>query len=89
LLDKKEPIVNEKWPVFGAVDHALSKEYEFITAIIHEFRQKYQSMLKPNKGVVLSPPTKGTVYVASYYPSWQAEILKLLTDLTVVSFKAD
>jgi hypothetical protein len=79
-------IVNEKWPMFGAVDHALLKEYEFITAIIHEFRQRYHAMLKPKKGVVPSPPTKGTVYVASHYPPWQAEVLKLLNDLTEVSF---
>jgi leucyl-tRNA synthetase len=89
LLGKKELIVNEKWPVFAAVDHALLKEYEFILATIHEFRQKHHSMLKSKKGVVPSPPTKGMIYVASHYPPWQAEILKLLTNLTVVSFKGD
>jgi leucyl-tRNA synthetase len=40
LLGKNELVVNEKWPVFGAVDQNLTKEFEFVQKAIHEFRQK-------------------------------------------------
>lgn len=40
LLGKKELIVNEKWPMFDAANDGLLKEYDFITSVIHAFRQK-------------------------------------------------
>jgi len=85
LLGKTTLVVDEKWPVFGEVDHNLLKELDFILGVLHEFRQKYLAYVKPKKGAPPNPPTRGIIYVADIYPPWQAEVLQLVRNLRLSS----
>lgn len=62
----------------------MIKQGRFLSDAIREFRLRKEAQMNPKKkqpGKVILEPTEGTVYIASRYPSWQAEVLDNLEQL--------
>ncbi|VDM96609.1 unnamed protein product [Thelazia callipaeda] len=81
ILGKDGFIVCQKWPVVPYADDILTKKADFIDGAIRDFRLRLRNhvALKQKKSGIGSPPLEAILYVAKEYPSWQKEVLVLLS----------
>ncbi|KAH7731926.1 leucine--tRNA ligase [Aphelenchoides avenae] len=82
--ERESLIVQAQWPVTEPVDELVIKQGRFLSDAIREFRLRKEAQMNPKKktpGKTILEPTQGTVYIASRYPSWQAEVLDILEQL--------
>lgn len=82
-------IIQAKWPEIGETDEILLKEGQFLESSVRDFRLRLLALLNPKKktpGQTIQSPTKGNIYVAEKYPSWQNTVLGVLKELYNVIF---
>lgn len=88
LIEKKDSILDVKWPTVGPIDDVLIKSSHYLMEAAHSFRillKNYLTVKKAPKGKVELPPvekpTVGTIWVAKTFPPWQSIILTTMKEL--------
>ncbi|XP_046624335.1 leucine--tRNA ligase, cytoplasmic [Neodiprion virginianus] len=88
LIEKKDSILNARWPMAGPIDEILVKSSQYLMEAAHTFRIHLKNQLtvkKPAKGKAApSPPeipTFGTIWVAKTFPPWQSTVLTSMKQL--------
>ncbi|XP_045459482.1 leucine--tRNA ligase, cytoplasmic [Melitaea cinxia] len=91
LLDNKESILHEQWPVAGEIDEVAVQASNYLMEAAHSFRiylKNHCAVKKPKKGEVAKQepkPTKAIIWVAKEYPKWQHIILSTMEELKTPS----
>ncbi|XP_046853769.1 leucine--tRNA ligase, cytoplasmic-like [Xenia sp. Carnegie-2017] len=84
LIGHEDSIMFASWPQHQEVNKSYLKASSYIADSAHEFRLRIKSMMTSRGKKNATPavqPTKGIIYIADSFPSWQELTLKKLKEM--------
>lgn len=82
LLKEPKSVMHARWPVSETpVDPLKLKQQTYLDVVVHDWRVRMDSHMKPKKGPAQPAPKNMLVVVARQYPAWQATAIRVTEKL--------